>query len=128
MDINFNTLFAQAREEARRYHHKYIRTEHLLLALVAHYDMSLDMTCIRSSVGLLKCPTCSAEEQMELSASALRAWQLAEGYAGEQTVTVNHVLLGILQSSLTVPKLLETCNIDVPMLVANLESKTKHAE
>lgn len=123
----------QARDEAKRYHHKYIRTEHLLLAMFhqdALYftDLGIDVACIREEVASMHCPTCDADEQMVLSASAERAWQLAQSYAEGQTVTEQHVILGILQSSLTVRRLFESCGVDVSTLVANLESKIQHDE
>lgn len=128
MNINRDTLMAQARDEAKRYHHKYIRTEHLLIAVLNSSDLGLDVDCIRSAIAFLRCPTCDAEEQMILSASAQRAWELAESYTDGQSLTHEHILLGILQSSLTVRKLLKSCGVEVSTIVADLEGKIQHGK
>ncbi len=128
MNINRDTLIAQARDEAKRYHHKYIRTEHLLIAVLHSGDLGLDVDCIQAAIAFLRCPTCDAEEQMILSASAQRAWELAESYADGQLLTHEHVLLGILHSSLTVRKLLESCDMEVSTIVADLEGKIRYGK
>lgn len=128
MDINFDNLIEHARDEAKRYHHKYIRTEHLLLALLRDVDLPIDVDRIRLSLSVMQCPTCDAEEQMVLSASAQRAWHLAKDYAGGHPITEQHLLLGILQSSLTVQRLLASYGLDTPALIADIESKIQHGK
>ena len=117
-----------AREEAKRYQHKYIRTEHLLLALLNMGALEnilpiFDTTCIHQAVAVMRCPTCSAEEQMELSASAKRAYQLAESYASSHRMQSRELLLGILESSQNVPRLLSSCGVNVSDLKQSLRSE-----
>ena len=131
MNIDYDSLMRQAREEAKRYHHKYIRTEHLLLAMLDKYpieQLTQNSECIRQAVAIMHCPTCDAEEKMELSASAKRAFQLAPSIAVSQPLQSHHLLLGILQSSQTVKRLLETCGVNLAMLIESLESEERYGE
>jgi len=129
MNIQYDTLMHDAREQAKQHHHKYIRTEHLLLALLAKDEMvadmpvSLDIACIRQSIAMMRCPTCDAEEKMELSASAQRAYELAQNIASSQPMKFQHLLYGILQSSSTVQRVLESCNVDMMHLAEWLKSE-----
>jgi|GEM_PF-1763451 len=131
MIIEIDTLMTQARDEAKRYHHKYIRTEHVLLAMFQQVEVTeygIEADCIRSGVAMMNCPTCSAEEQMILSAGAERAMQLAQDYAGQQPLMTSHLMLGILNSSITCGRLLASCGVDVTLLVTDIESKIQHGE
>ncbi len=124
--MDYDTLITQARDEAKRYHHKYIRTEHLLLALLRLGWLELseaNIKCLYDAVAVMRCPICSADEKMELSASAVRAYQLAETYAGDGQIDVEHVVLGLLQSSLTVSRLLASCDMNGKEWMQSLESK-----
>lgn len=124
--MDYDRLIQQAYVEAKRYHHKYIRTEHLFLALVNLgwlEEFDIDMACLLQAVALMRCPTCSAEEKMELSASAKRAHELALQYAGNAPLNTQHTLLGILRSSVTVSRLLANCGIDSGEWMELLESK-----
>lgn len=126
MDINYNTLMIQARKEARINHHKYIRTEHLLLSVltISHIQQSaVNLDCIRDAIRAMRCPTCDAEERMELSASAQRAYKLAQQAASPQPVQAHHLLVAILNSSVTVGRLLASCDIDATAWCEQLESE-----
>lgn len=126
MDIDYNTLMIQARKEARINHHKYIRTEHLLLALLTVSDRqqsAVNLDCIRDAVSAMRCPTCDAEERMELSASAQRAYKLAQEAASPQPVQAHHLLVAILNSSGTVGRLLASCDIDAEAWCKQLEGE-----
>lgn len=121
-----------AHEEAKRHRHKYIRTEHVLLALI-DYDSTRDelnlhvpTDCIRKAIAMMHCPTCDAEEKMELSASARRAIERIQSPASLQPITVLHLVYSILQSSVTVPRILSTCGVDITALAAWLESEIAH--
>lgn len=124
--MDYDRLITQARGEAKRYHHRYIRTEHLLLALLSLGWLKLpeaNIKCLYNAVAIMRCPTCSAEEKMELSASAIRAYQLAESYAGDEQIEAEHVVLGLLKSSLTVSLLLTSCDMNGKEWMQSLESK-----
>lgn len=129
MIIEYDTLIRLARGEAKRYHHKYIRTEHLLLALmdiVVPDDpawQNLDIYYVRQGVAMMRCPTCDTEEQMELSVSAQRAYKLAQSYAAGHPVEARQLLRGLLQSSLTVQRLLRSCDVNLDQLLQSLESE-----
>lgn len=134
MIIEHEILINRAREEAKRYHHRYIRTEHILLALLEFADEStrnrwgIDRDCIRQRVAFMPCPTCSAEEKMELSASASRAFTLAQNLADGLVLTLDNWLSGILQSSLTVQNSLSACGNDIHALHDQLNRAVRHGE
>lgn len=132
MIVETETLLTFAREEAQHYHHKYIRTEHLLLALLRMADDSLiDMWGLnphrlKKAVGGLNCPICAAEEKMELSAGASRALDTAKSLAGDGVLHPNHVLRGIIQLSPTVRNLMLSCDINPMRLMHQLENDLEH--
>lgn len=134
MKIEHEILINRARDEAKRYHHRYIRTEHILLALLEFADEStrnrwgIDRDCIRQRVALMPCPTCNAEEKMELSASASRAFALAQNLAEEQILTLDNWLTGILQSSHTVQNSLSACGVDIHALRDQLNKAVRHGK
>lgn len=74
MLIDQEQLLTLAREEVRRFRQKYIRCEHLLLALL-RLDTSLEVDYDRLAqhVAQLPHPTCGAEEKLELANGAQRA-------------------------------------------------------
>jgi ATP-dependent Clp protease ATP-binding subunit ClpA len=97
-----------AREEARRFHHKYIRSEHLLLALLRLSNMQAPISYEEASKALseMRCPTCGAEEKLIFAEGAKRALAHAKELAGEGSLTNEHVLAGILAYSPIARKLM----------------------
>ncbi len=84
----WDDLLTQARAEARRVLHKYVRSEHLLLALLRITDPALreelqrvGMTyeAVAQQVSSLARPVCAADEKQTLSANAERIVQVAQG-------------------------------------------------
>jgi hypothetical protein len=76
-------LLRLARGEVRRFRQKYIRCEHLLLAL-ARLDSSLnlDYEALSERIAALPYPTCGAEEKLELANGAQRALDAVQKYEG----------------------------------------------
>lgn len=108
-------FLAQAQAEAQRFGHKYVRTEHLLLALLAEPDSGLrqrldaaglDYAGFSALVAGLNCPVCGAEATLELSAGAKRALEAARHFASGESPDSVHLLRGILQVSPLVRELL----------------------
>ena len=77
-----DNLFVQAQAEARRFRHKYVRAEHLLLALLYQSDSpaakrlqaaGISYAGFSAHVARLNCPVCGAEEKLVLAEGARRA-------------------------------------------------------
>lgn len=116
-----------AREEAQRHRHKYIRTEHLLLALLRQPETSthqqlttagLTYDAFAGHVGTLARPVCAADETLELAAGSVRALQTALQLAGDDAPDNGHLLRGILQNSPLSRRILTTMGINVEQLIS----------
>ena len=113
-DTDTQHILALARDEARRYRHRYIRGEHLLLALyrdggpaaAALRAAGVEEARLDRAVAAMPCPTCEADEKLTPSATARRALELAE-----QPVTPSRLLDALLNHAPLVRKLL--AEIDV---------------
>lgn len=133
MNLQRKILLSLAREQAQAHHHKYIRTEHLLLALLSMVDTAthrvwgLNLSQLTQALESLPCPTCAAEEKLELSAGASRALEMAESLSDDGKLYPNFVLIGIIQMSPTVRNLMASCDINCMRLLHQLENETKHA-
>jgi ATP-dependent Clp protease ATP-binding subunit ClpA len=108
-------LFALAQAEARRFGHKYVRAEHLLLALLRQPEnqaaqrlqaAGVTYAAFSTRVAGLNCPVCAAEEKLELAAVAKRAVQAAQRFAGHVPPDSLDLLRGILQVSPLVREML----------------------
>jgi ATP-dependent Clp protease ATP-binding subunit ClpA len=108
MTISLDEIETIAREEARRFHHKYIRSEHLLLALLRLSTMQTPLSYEEASQAIqgMRCPTCGAEEKLIFAEGAKRAMAHAKALAGDGEVSAEHVLAGILAYSPIARKLL----------------------
>ena len=97
-----------ASEEARRFHHKYIRSEHLLLALLRLSNTQTPMSYEEASQSVheMRCPTCGAEEKLIFAEGAKRAIAYAKELAGEGEVSAEQLLAGIKAYSPIARKLL----------------------
>ena len=74
MLIDKQQLLTIAREEVRRFRQKYIRCEHLLLALLRlDESLPIDYDRLAEHIAQLPYPTCGAEETLELANGAQRA-------------------------------------------------------
>jgi ATP-dependent Clp protease ATP-binding subunit ClpA len=93
-------LLELAREEVRRFRQKYIRCEHLLLAL-ARLDSSLDLDyeALSAQIAKLPYPTCGAEEKLELANGAQRALDAARKQTSGDKLDSQVVLQNILRYS-----------------------------
>ena len=93
-------LLAFAREEVRRFRQKYIRCEHLLLAL-ARLDSALDLdyATLSSEIAKLPYPMCGAEEKLELANGAQRALDAARKQIYDDKLDSQIVLQNILRYS-----------------------------
>ena len=109
MIISLNEVESLAREEARRFHHKYIRSEHVLLALlrVANGQMPISYEDVSQAVNEMRCPTCGAEEKLIFAEGAKRAIAHAKELAGDGEVSAEQLLAGIKAYSPIARKLLE---------------------
>jgi ATP-dependent Clp protease ATP-binding subunit ClpA len=108
-------LLALAQAEARRFRHKYVRAEHLLLALLRQTGSpaaqrlqaaGVTYAAFSARVSGLNCPVCAAEEKLELAEVAKRAVQAAQRFAGQVPPDSLDLLRGILQVSPLVRKML----------------------
>jgi ATP-dependent Clp protease ATP-binding subunit ClpA len=106
--ISLEEVETLAREEARRFHHKYIRSEHLLLALLRYPDFALPIRYEDASLALseMQCPTCEAEEKLIFAEGAKRAIAHAQDLAGSGKLSAEHILAGIVAYSPIARKLL----------------------
>jgi len=117
-------LLKHAHQEAGRFNHKYIRTEHLLLALLhdrqlghnqAVEPLGLTYTTIEAAVGSLRCPICAAEDTMELSAAAKRILEQIDMDKPAQ------MMMQLIHSSSMVRKLLADSQIDLHRVLDALQ-------
>jgi ATP-dependent Clp protease ATP-binding subunit ClpA len=106
--ISLEELETLAREEARRFHHKYIRSEHLLLALLrmANGQIPISYEDVSQSVNEMRCPTCGAEEKLIFAEGAKRAISHAKELAGDGVVSAEQLLAGIVAYSPIARKLI----------------------
>jgi ATP-dependent Clp protease ATP-binding subunit ClpA len=106
--ISLNDIEELAREEARRFHHKYIRSEHLLLALLRLSNVQTPVSYEEASqsVNAMRCPTCGAEEKLIFAEGAKRAIAHAKELAGDKEVSAEQLLAGIKAYSPIARKLL----------------------
>lgn len=125
-------LMARARQQAARYRHKYIRSEHLLLALTEQPDAAVarylrragvDHDALAGQVAALRRPVCAADEQMVLAAAADRALQAAREYAGQADPPPLSVLYGVLRMSPLVRRILSGLGADPAALLEQLEAE-----
>lgn len=105
LDADF---FAQAQAEARRFGHAYVRTEHLLLALLGQADSAaaqrlqaagISYAAFAAQAAGLRYPVCGAAVTLELAEGAKRAVLAAHRIAGSTTPDSLALLKGILQVS-----------------------------
>lgn len=131
------TLWQLAREEAKRFQHLYVRTEHLLLAMLRIPDSpayvaltmaGLDYARLAEAVGKLACPLCDGDVKLTLSSSARQAIAKAENLAGSDAIHSGHILWGILQQASTGRRLLERLGVGIVQLEQDLERKFDHAK
>ncbi len=131
------TLWQLAREEAKRFQHLYIRTEHLLLAMLRIPDSpayvaltmaGLDYARLAEAVGQLACPVCAGDVRLVLSSGARQALAKAENLAGSAALHSGHILWGILQQASTGRRLLEQSGVALAQLEQDLERKFDHAK
>ena len=105
MLISETELLDLSRREVRRFHQKYIRSEHILLAL-----LNLDSSCadefqityeeLSSAIAKLPVPTCGAEEKLELAMSAKRALSIAQNQSeAENNIDTGVLLTAIIKNS-----------------------------
>jgi ATP-dependent Clp protease ATP-binding subunit ClpA len=106
--ISLEEVETVAREEARRFHHKYIRSEHLLLALLRFPEAQAPIRYEDAANALseMRCPTCDAEEKLIFAEGAKRAIAHAKELAGQGELSAEHVLAGIVAYSPIARKLL----------------------
>jgi hypothetical protein len=91
MLLSENSILEFAREEVRRYRQKYIRSEHLLLALLRlDENLPIPYATLAARIEHLPYPTCGAEETLELAAGAKRilvqSYQHGQGELDSQTL------------------------------------------
>jgi ATP-dependent Clp protease ATP-binding subunit ClpA len=129
-DSLLDTLIPLAQHEARQGGHKYVRAEHLLLALLQlprdpAYALlqaqGVDYATLAGAVRGLPCPVCAAEPSLELANGAQRALQSAQALAGAATLHGGHILSGIVQVSPLVRSLLTQVGVELPLLFAQPE-------
>src|SRR5687768_9528358 len=105
--ITETELLEVARGEVRRFRQKYIRCEHLLLAL-ARLDSSLDLDyeALSAEVAKLPYPTCGAEEKLELANGAQRVLDAARKQTSDDKLDSHVVFQNILHTSPLVRRIL----------------------
>lgn len=129
-DTLLDSLIPIAQNEAQQFRHKYIRAEHLLLALLRLpvdpasnllQQHGIDYAALAARVHELSCPLCEAEETLELANGAVRALQIAQSTAGDEPLHGGHVLGGILQVSPLVRALLTELGVKLATLIPALQ-------
>jgi ATP-dependent Clp protease ATP-binding subunit ClpA len=110
--ISLDDIETTARDEARRFHHKYIRSEHLLLALLRMSNIQTPVSYedVSQAVNEMHCPTCGAEEKLIFAEGAKRAIAHAKELAGDSEVSAEQLLAGIKAYSPIARKLLGDSN------------------
>lgn len=106
--MQLNEVENIAKEEARKFHHQYVRTEHLLMALLRLYPekFSLSYESVAAKLSELPYPKCGAEEKLILAEGAKRAMAHAESLAENTAVSPENILAGIIKFSPLARKLL----------------------
>lgn len=125
---SLTNLIQQARIEATQLEHPYIRTEHLLLALLRHWQVDLQDVCAQSGVSIqgwidqieaLPRPLCGAEVRLVLSVTAQKAIdQVNDAYPQPKPHDVAFVLL---RQSPILRRLLSQQGIAVDSFLENLQ-------
>ena len=111
--VSERELLDIARGEVRRFRQKYIRCEHLLLALVQLDDsLGLDYAALSERIAELPYPTCGAEEKLELAQGAQRALDAVRRSATEDGLDSQVVLQSILQNSPLVRRIVSEISQD----------------
>ena len=87
------SVLTYAREEAIRFQHPYIRSEHLLLALlqVDNTILPISYAQLSQQVLALPKPKCGAEQKLDLAQGAKRALQQLDN---DPTMTIENLAIG----------------------------------
>jgi hypothetical protein len=105
MLIDEEQLLTLAREEVHRFRQKYIRCEHLLLALLRlDTSLEIDYDQLAKRIAQLPYPTCGAEETLELANGAQRALTAIQESDSEM------ILQSLLQHSPLLRRIIENIN------------------
>lgn len=127
-------LIARARHEARAFQHKYIRTEHLFLAVLHQMSSNhqhvlsehgLTYDCFQAEVATLSCPVCAANETMILTPSAQRSLIRAQQHCQCARPDNTLLLSSIIETSPLVRRLLQQCSVDTDHLQQVLMQTTR---
>jgi ATP-dependent Clp protease ATP-binding subunit ClpC len=123
------TVFALTNQEANRWHHEYIGTEHLLLGLVLDgecaaasvlRDFQIDSTKVRQSAEVLmkigSLPTSAATRPQTPRVKRIIGYALEEARSrGDNYIGTGHILLGMLRDQYTV-------GLQILLILLNLKS------
>ena len=118
-------LLESATREARRFRHPYIRSEHLLLAIVPETPLErfVDYAQLAENVRALPRPTCAADDKLILAKVAERALIHAQKLAGDEKLTASHVLQALIHTSPIVRNILRQADVKLEDLQATLEQE-----
>jgi len=125
-------MLSIAQREARMLRHKYIRCEHLLLAVLKAGDedtralmarMGLTYDGLLAQISALKRPVCAADARFKLGAGTRRALQTARKQAGERPIASGDLIYGVVSRSPLVRRLLARLDVDTDALLTALYAR-----
>lgn len=123
-------LLKAAQDEARRYGHPYVRSEHLFLALLNRADEALladlkragiHYDAVAAALRSLARPVCAAEETLLLARGAQRVVDQAAEMAGGEPHP-RDLLLALLMGAPLLTRILETIGADRTIILHDLQN------